>query len=123
MKAAFAREYKKFGIKAARKPQEGYPVAGVVQVVGKDGGGFVYVKFSEVFVEAVGKAMPYGVSAATPCYLKAVWLPTGKWRVVCYYFGRRNGCVLWEASHLEWVKKVKRGERNGACTEAAKIEN
>ena len=118
-----AREYKKFGIVPSRKPQVGFPVAGVVQVVGKEGPGYVNIRFAEALVDAVGKAMPYGVSDATPCYLKATRLPTGMWRISAHYLGRKEGCVLWESAKPSWIKKVHKGESNGAYSEAAQAAN
>lgn len=121
MKPAYAREYKKFGILASRKPQRGFPVAGVVPVIGKEKRGFVYIKFSEELVTAVGKAMPQGVSNTHPCYLRAVHLVTGRWRVLAYYLGSSQGRVLWEADSLEWVKKIRTGEKDGAYTETTEL--
>lgn len=117
MKPRYAREYKKYGIVAARKPQKGYPVAGVVQVVDGEDSGFAYIRFSEALVTAVGRAMPQGVSADQPCYLKATRLVTGRWRVLAYYLGSNKGCVLWETERPEWLKKIRKGDSSGTHKE------
>jgi len=119
MKPAFTREYRKFGLVHARKPQTGYPVAGVVQVIAGEESGVVYVKFQEALVDAVGRVLPYGVSDEQPCFLKVIKLPTGKWRVMAYYLGSRRGRILWEADRPLWIKHVRKGGSNGTHNEEA----
>lgn len=117
----FAREYKKFGLVRAKKPQTGYPLAGVVQVVDGAASGFVYVRFAEALVTAVGRAMPFGVSDQTPCFLRAVRIAEERWRISAYYFKSvREGRVLWESDTPAWLGTIRRGERRGTHTEAEK---
>lgn len=116
---AYAREYKKFGIVPSRKPQKGFPLAGVVKVVERGVKGFVYIRFSEALVLAVGKAMPQGISNENPCYLKATRTVTGTWRVSAHYLKGRASCLLWGSDSLEWVKRIHRGENDGAYSKTA----
>lgn len=109
MKPRYCRELKKFRLRHARKPLVHAYVAGVVHVYDK-GRRLAYIKFDESLVEAIGQAMPAGVSPDCPCYLKVVKLVTGRWRVLACYVGEKVCRVLWEADSLPWVKTVHQGE-------------
>lgn len=117
---SIGKEYKKFGIVSARTPQTGKPLAGVVRVVNGGDRGFVYIRFSDAFVLAVGRAMPQGIAEHQPCYLKAVRMLTGKWRVWAYYLGIRKGRLLWEADKLEWVGNIRKGANRATHSEKEK---
>ena len=110
MKAKYAKEYKKYGIRSANKPQEGYYLAGVVQVADTEGKGYVFIKFSEALVEAVGKALPHGVGEESPAYLKVLHLhKLDRWRVFAYSLESTHGVLLWETQQKpEWLKRVRR---------------
>lgn len=110
-KPAYAREYKKFGLRHAHKPQVGYYLAGVVQVADEEGKGFIYVRFTEELVQAVGKAMTYGVGQDHPCFLKVLHLrKLDVWRVFSCYLDNSQSVLLWEAAKRpDWVKRVRRG--------------
>lgn len=107
MKPYYAREFKKYGIRAANSPQEGYSVAGVVVVLDAEGRSSAYIKFSKDFETAVGKAMPYGVGPEMPCYIKVMQIRnTHVWRVFAFYVGEHKGRLLWQTTERPaWVKK------------------
>lgn len=115
-KAAYAKEYKKFKIRYARKPQDGYPVAGVVAVIDSEGKGFVYIRFSEEFVDSVGKAMPSGVGDESPCFIKAMEVRrSGIWRISAHYIYENKGVLLWESEEKpEWIKHVRRSNHGAS---------
>lgn len=108
--AAFAREYKKFKLRCSLLPQEGMPLAGVMRVADSHGKGFIYIKFSEALVEAVGKVMQFGISDMTPCYLSVVVDSRRKvWRVYSFYVGETRGSLLWVTDvKPKWYKQVRR---------------
>ena len=109
MDAVIGRELKKFGLRPARTPQEGYRLSGVVMVQDKEGKGFSYVHFEPPFAEAVGKALPEGLHPEGQAYIKVIeW--AGLWKVYAYYVGKSTGVFLWETPERPlWVAKVRRG--------------
>ena len=99
------KELKKYKLKAARKPRE-HPLLSGVAVVGEPTGKRVsYFSFSEAFVDAVGKALPVGVSPANPAYLKVLYMPgRDTWRVFAMYFQEVRGVLLWETDTMpSWL--------------------
>jgi len=117
MKAAYTREMKSFGIVPARKPQEGYSVAGVVVIADREGRGCVCVKFHPALEIAVGRALPYGVGPDTPAYIKAVEMPGDHhWRVFAHYMDGTKSRLLWTSKEKPlWIKKIRRSD-SGADT-------
>lgn len=109
-KAFYTREYKKYEIRSANKPQEGYYLAGVIRVADSHGKGYVCVRFSDAFVEAVGKALPYGVGPGTPAYVKVIHVHSlQRWRVYAHYLDSTEGVFLWETqTKPDWLKRVRR---------------
>lgn len=107
---AYSRELKKFGLKSGTKPQTGYPVSGVAVVKDEGGKGSCYIKFNEDFVEAIGKAMPHGVGADSPCYIKLLYMRGRKvWRVFACYIDESKSILLWETHDRPvWVKRIRR---------------
>lgn len=98
----------KFCLLPARKPQHGYPLAGVVLVTGGKVRGYTYVKFPERTVREVGAMLPYGVSPDNPAYLALTQWPTGKWRLYARYIDEGIGVLLVEYEHRpEWVTKIR----------------
>lgn len=118
-KSAYPREYKKFGIRYAHKPQEGSSIAGVVQVADSHGKGFSYIRFSEELELAIGKALPQGVGDAQPAYIKVVQSRSRNvWRVFAFYIASPVGVLLWETSDKPtWLHKVRRAENGGESTQ------
>lgn len=68
----------------------------------------VNFQFSEDFVDAVGLALPTGLTPADPAYIKLLHLPgRNLWRVFAVHLGRRKGVVLWETPDLpDWAKPI-----------------
>lgn len=107
MDGAIRREKKAYALRPTKRPQTGYPLAGVV-IVRSQKNGFCYVGFSEELVTDVGKAMPYGLGPHAQAYLK-VTIFRGLWRVYAYYFGGRRGTLLWETDkEPSWLSKPRR---------------
>lgn len=106
----YAREKKKYGLRSAYQPQQGYPVAGNVLVADMDGKGYAAVRFEEELVRAVGKALPMGVGPANPAYLKVLHVHRkDAWRVYAFYFDSSHGVLLWETKGKpDWLKRVRR---------------
>ncbi len=88
----------------------GQPLAGAVAVADGQGKGFAYISFTEAFVAAVGKALPQGVSADDPGYIRVVHHGRlGVWKVYAYYLGGSKGVLLWETEEKPaWLKRIRR---------------
>jgi len=122
--AVYAREFKKYGIRYAYTPHDSQVLAGVVQVSDTHGRGYVYIHYEEALIEAVGKAMPAGISEMSPCYLKVIHTSIrNTWRVFAFYVGSPVGVLLWEAVEKPtWLKRVRR-EKNGTHSQTKDITN
>lgn len=95
------KEAKKYKLRATRKPQKHPLLSGVAHVCDEQGRRPANFSFSEAFVDAVGKALPHGLSPAHPAYIKILHLPGRKvWRVFAMYLREERGSLLWEASAL-----------------------
>ena len=102
------KEAKKFKLRAARKPIRHSLLSGVVHVCDQHGKRPAYISFSEDFVDAVGRALPQGVTPSRPAYIKVLHIH-GKnlWRVFAMYFKEEIGALLWESPHQpEWTKPI-----------------
>lgn len=104
-KYAWVRE-PKLDIYPARRPVEGLDLSGVVIVL--DGGpGYVYVRFTQEVVEAIGKKMPHGIGGETQAYLKIMRMH-GHYDIVCVYNSQEKQVRLWKSDKLpRWVRKVR----------------
>lgn len=102
------RELKKYALRAARKPQNHSLLSGVVHVKRTGQIGYAYIRFDESFVDAVGRSLPYGLSAEHPAFLKWLYMPTtGKWRLFAMYLDESRGAILWESDQLpHWISNV-----------------
>lgn len=110
MKAAIGRDKKKFELRYATKPQSGFGLSGVVVVLTEEGRKVAYVKFSEDFVHAVGRVLPYGTGEETPSYLKVIHMRgRDSWRIfVCYLDGSKT-VFLWETHEKpSWLRYTRR---------------
>lgn len=105
-----SKEYKKYGIRPARKPQEHALLAGTVYVVEPQGKGYAYIRFDESLVEAVGRLLPTGLTQDNPAYLKVMFMPaTRVWRVFAAYLRGTTMRILWETTEKPtWLAKVRR---------------
>lgn len=102
------KEAKKYKLKAARKPIRHQLLSGVVHVCDQQGKRPAYISFSEDFVDAVGRALPQGVTPSRPAYLKVLHIH-GKdvWRVFAMHLNEEVGVLLWESSSQpEWTKPI-----------------
>jgi hypothetical protein len=110
MKPLWGREYKKFGVKHARKPRKSAILSRVVLVADEGGRGCCYVQFSEHLEDAVGHALPMGISPEHPAYLKIIHFGfRGLWRLYAAYLDRSKIVFLLEYGEKpEWLRNIKR---------------
>lgn len=95
---------KKYGLKAARKPKIHPLLSGVAVVGSMAGKGVAFYTFTEAFVEAVGKAMPQGISRTKPAHLKLLYIPGRGWDVFAVYLNELRGVLLWtEPEYPKWL--------------------
>lgn len=80
----------------------------MAQIKGEDGPGYAFIRFEECFVDAVGKALPYGLHKDNPAYLKLLYIRGRKvWRVYAKYLRSEEGVLLWETPSLpKWIGKI-----------------
>ncbi len=104
------RELKKYGLRSARRPVVHPLLSGVVHVCDWEGTGYAYIRFSEEFVDAVGKALPSGLHPTRPAFLKVLHMPGRKaWRVFAMYINEVRGTLLWESPELPpWISSIVR---------------
>jgi hypothetical protein len=104
------RDLKKYKLRPARRAKVHALLSGVVHVCSREGVGYVNIQFEECFVDAVGKALPYGLHPSTPAFLKFLHMPGRKtWRLFAMYLGGPRGVLLWETPELPvWVINVKK---------------
>ena len=104
--AHYKREMKRWGIRPARKAHAHPYLASAVFVVAPEGRGYCYISFEETFVEAVGKAMLWGVGPEHPAHLKVLYkASTGVWQVFAKYLDSNLFLtLLWEqATKPAWL--------------------
>ena len=102
------KEAKKYKLRATRKPIRHQLLSGVVHVCDQYGRRPSYFSFSEDFVDAVGRALPQGLSVSRPGFVKVIHIP-GKslWRVVATYLDPERNVLLWETdTQPAWSKPV-----------------
>ncbi len=96
-----SREYKKYGIRATRKPttQQG-KLASTVQVLDeKNRRGYCYVNFEMPLLICVGKALPKGISERNPAFLRVEYSSTlQQWIVAAEYLDESYTAVLWKTT-------------------------
>ncbi len=113
------RELVRYGFRPARKPK-GFPeLSSVVTVFDAGGGsGVCYLSFSREFVEAVGHALPLGISADHPAQLY-LSRTAHEWRFTVRYCDNSAGRLLWAyKSDPPWLSGLRRVYEEGAKTSA-----
>lgn len=103
-------ERKKYALRATPKPARNTLVSSVFTVRNEAGeAGYCYVNFNSSFVEAVGKALPRGVSAEDrACITVKFYAPTKVWLVTASYVGTGEEVLLWRAENKPtWVNFYK----------------
>lgn len=108
----YAREMKKWGLKASIAARVHESLAGVVYLITPEGKNYCRIWFSDAFAEAVGKALPYGVTVETPAFIKVVFLPSREvWQVFAKYLHAKQQQLLWETQEKPcWVRVHRRGK-------------
>lgn len=101
--AAFSGERKKWGLRAAKKPQKYYDLAGVAIVKGQQSTYVCYLRFTDALVEAVGQVMPRGVGPEDQAYLEVHHTLAGFWEVWAAYISLGGG----KDRRLLWVQEEK----------------
>lgn len=96
--AYYRHEVKGWGIRPARKPHAHPYLASAVLVLAPEGKGYCYIRFTERFVEAVGKAMLWGVGPEHPAHLKVMYrASTDTWLIYAKYLDSHHyTTLLWE---------------------------
>jgi hypothetical protein len=101
------RPLKKYALTQTPRPKKHPLLSGVAHVGESSGKGYAYFSFSEDFVDAVGKALPQGLSREEPAYLKVLQMPN-TWRVFAVYLRREKGALLWETpTRPEWLTATR----------------
>lgn len=100
---------KKYGLRAARKPKKHTRLSGVIHVCSVEAIETSYITFNECFVDAVGRALPFGLLPEKPAYLKVIhFMGTNIWRTVAMYVNSCEGILLWETEgRPEWSYPLK----------------
>lgn len=102
------KESKKYRIRPARSPQEHKLLSGVIEVQLKGSKHTAFIHFDESLVEAVGKALPQGLSPGNEGYIKVIELPNGVWRIMAMYVRETKGTILWESKEKpSWIGKLR----------------
>lgn len=117
-----SRELKKYGIRATKKPARSLLVSSVCLVRNeKDETGYCYINFDQPFVEAVGKALPRGVSEHSPAVISVVFYPrTMSWLVQAGYVGSGTPVLLWKsANRPAWLNFYRMSNKNAYHPEKA----
>ena len=102
------KELRKYKLRPSRKPIRHQLLSGVAHVCDARGRRPAYISFSEEFVDAVGRALPVGLTSTDPAYLKVLHMPgRNTWRVFAMYLRAGTGVLLWEAHDMpHWVNPV-----------------
>jgi hypothetical protein len=80
-----------------------------VYVVDVEGKGACKIRFTEAFADAVGVALPQGISPIHPAHLKVMQAGDALWRVFAFYIREEKGVLLWETeTKPAWLKQIKR---------------
>lgn len=120
MRPVFVRELDKFGLRPANKPDANGLLSGVVVVAQQGERGYAYVRFSSVLVQAVGRALPRGLTPQDTAYLKVIRCRfTDRFKVYAYYVDQSAAVLLWESAEKPtWLKRV-RSYQNGKSSSCA----
>lgn len=104
------REAKKYRLRQSLRPKKHKLLSGVVRVADSEGIGYSFVSFDESFVDAVGKALPRGLTEQEPAYLKVLYLGSrNTWRTYAMYLREEVGVLLWETEGKpSYIGKIKR---------------
>lgn len=100
-----AKELRKYELASAKKPLEHPLLSGVVRLLDSSGRVPRYITFSESLVDAVGHALPHGLTPGDPAYLKVMPSLDGTtWLVFASYLHREESALLWETDEKpSWV--------------------
>lgn len=119
MQPVYNRPRKNWGLRKARKPQQGFHLSGVAKCSDRGGRGYIYIAFEEPLVDAVAKVLPQGVGPEGQAYLYVVQKQFQQMRYYVYarYVGDTKCFLLWvETQKPEWFSKVKRGRDDGEAS-------
>ena len=94
-----ARELKKYGLRATRKPPTRQAkLASTVHVLDERGVAcWCYVSFEEPLLVKVGTALPRGISERNPAFLRVEYSATLKqWIIAAQYLDESHTAILWQ---------------------------
>ncbi len=110
MKGFYSGYKKRWGLKAAIKPQRRFDLSGVCRVLDQNGTGYCHIKFSWPLVVDMGRVMPRGVGPHEPTYLMAMRVTEQQWSVFCCYLDGERQLAWMETGRPSWIKSIKRKE-------------
>lgn len=104
----------KYGLKPAKRPKKHSLLSGVAHVSAQHVLGYAYFSFSEEFVDAVGRALPFGLCEEFRAFLKVLYHPTTeKYQIFAMYLGGNIGRLLWEEPDFPyWLGKVRQNSKD-----------
>lgn len=102
-------ERKKFGLRSARKPLLVDGLSNTVVVYENGIAYYCFIDFAQAFVDAVGAAMPRGVSTADMAFVHVMFdRDRVKWVVSGCYLSSWEQHTLWVSEEKPaWVKELK----------------
>ena len=108
-----AKEAKKYGLRATKRPAKNSLVSSVCAVQNERGEqGYCYINFDAPFVTKVGNVLPRGVSYQDPAMIIVRYYSRTKvWLVLADYIAGGSETLLWRtADRPEWLNfyKVKK---------------
>jgi hypothetical protein len=112
MKSAYSGRKKRWGLKAAIKPQQRFDLSGVCRLLDQTGAGYCHIKFSWPLVVDMGRAMPRGVGPHEPAHLMAMRMNEHEWNIFCCYLDGERQLVWTEEGRPSWIKSIKRKEND-----------
>lgn len=113
-------ERKGYGLQTATRPgNQEHGLSTVVVVHENDQQGYCYIRFTQAFINAVGKALPLGVSDFFPAFVQ-VEEDEKRWNVYARYrHDKTKFALLWSTTERpEWLRffpaKVSRDSGHGS---------
>ncbi len=113
MKGAYSGRKKRWGLKAAIKPQQRFDLSGICRILDGDGAGYCHIKFAWPLVVDMGRAMPRGIGPHETAYLMAMRMSDKEWNIFCVYLDDQQRQLVWtEEGRPSWIKSIKRKEND-----------
>lgn len=102
-----SKENRNYELRSSTRPKKSGALLNTVQVRNElREVGYVYIRFSDKLIEAVGKKLPRGISEADPAYLSVVFSDMA-WHIWAGYVSESGGShtLMWKQSTKpSWLK-------------------